>query len=41
MWLTGFDVPYCHNLIQAITRVNRIYAVKEGGVVVELGPNEA
>ena len=47
MWLTGFDVPCLHtlyvdkplqhhNLIQAISRVNRVYPGKEsGGLVVD------
>ncbi len=46
MWLTGFDVPFLdaiyidkpiqkHNLIQAISRVNRIYEGKEYGLVVD------
>lgn len=46
MWLTGFDVPslatmyvykpmWGHNLMQAITRVNRVYKDKEGGLVVD------
>lgn len=46
MWLTGFDVPSLatmyiykpmsgHNLMQAIARVNRVYADKEGGLVVD------
>lgn len=46
MWLTGFDVPSLatmyvykpmegHNLMQAIARVNRVYAGKSGGLVVD------
>ena len=46
MWLTGFDVPFLdtiyidkpiqeHNLIQTISRVNRKYAGKEKGLVVD------
>ena len=46
MWLTGFDVPSLatmyvykpmagHNLMQAITRVNRVFGDKEGGLVVD------
>lgn len=46
MWLTGFDVPHLdtiyidkpiqrHNLIQTISRVNRTYAGKEKGLVVD------
>ncbi len=46
MWLTGFDVPSMHtlyldkpmqghNLMQAITRVNRVYKDKPGGLVVD------
>ncbi|MCQ2496854.1 MAG: type I restriction endonuclease subunit R [Lachnospiraceae bacterium] len=46
MWLTGFDVPSMatmyidkpmkgHNLMQAIARVNRVYADKEAGLVVD------
>lgn len=46
MWLTGFDVPSLatmyvykpmsgHNLMQAITRVNRVFKDKEGGLVVD------
>ena len=46
MWLTGFDVPFLdtiyidkpiqkHNLIQTISRVNRKYAGKERGLVVD------
>ncbi len=46
MWLTGFDVPFLdtiyidkpvqrHNLIQTISRVNRKYADKEKGLVVD------
>ncbi|MDE6357301.1 MAG: type I restriction endonuclease subunit R, partial [Eubacteriales bacterium] len=46
MWLTGFDVPSLatmyiykpmksHNLMQAITRVNRVFKEKEGGLVVD------
>lgn len=46
MWLTGFDVPFLdtiyvdkpikqHNLIQAISRVNRNYAGKSKGLVVD------
>lgn len=46
MWLTGFDVPSLdtiyidkpiqrHNLIQTISRVNRKYAGKEKGLVVD------
>lgn len=46
MWLTGFDVPSLatmyvykpmsgHNLMQAIARVNRVFAGKEGGLVVD------
>ena len=46
MWLTGFDVPFLdtmyidkplqkHNLIQTISRVNRKFADKENGLVVD------
>jgi type I restriction enzyme R subunit len=46
MWLTGFDVPFLdtmyidkpikqHNLIQAISRVNRKYGGKDKGLVVD------
>ena len=46
MWLTGFDMPSLatmyvykpmagHNLMQAITRVNRVFRDKEGGLVVD------
>jgi len=46
MWLTGFDVPFLdviyidkpiqkHSLIQAISRVNRIYEGKECGLIVD------
>ncbi|WP_216689216.1 type I restriction endonuclease subunit R [Hymenobacter siberiensis] len=46
MWLTGFDVPFLdtiyidkpiqqHNLIQAISRVNRTYEGKSKGLVVD------
>lgn len=46
MWLTGFDVPFLdtiyidkpiqkHSLIQAISRVNRIYEKKEYGLIVD------
>ena len=46
MWLTGFDVPFLdamyldkpiqkHSLIQAISRVNRIYEGKEFGLIVD------
>lgn len=46
MWLTGFDVPCLHTmyldkpmkghtLMQAITRVNRVYADKPGGLIVD------
>ena len=46
MWLTGFDVPFLdsiyidkpvkrHNLIQTISRVNRKFALKEKGLVVD------
>lgn len=46
MWLTGFDAPSCHtmyvdkpmhghNLMQAIARVNRVFASKPGGLVVD------
>jgi type I restriction enzyme R subunit len=46
MWLTGFDVPFLdsiyidkplqqHNLIQTISRVNRNYANKNKGLVVD------
>jgi type I restriction enzyme, R subunit len=46
MWLTGFDVPFLdtiyidkplqrHNLIQTISRVNRTFAGKEKGLVVD------
>ena len=46
MWTTGFDVPFLdtmyidkpiqrHNLIQTISRVNRTYAGKEKGLVVD------
>ncbi|MCU7937081.1 MAG: type I restriction endonuclease subunit R [Candidatus Thiodiazotropha sp. (ex Dulcina madagascariensis)] len=46
MWLTGFDAPCVHtmyvdkpmrghNLMQAITRVNRVFKDKPGGLVVD------
>ncbi|MDX9691125.1 MAG: type I restriction endonuclease subunit R [Acholeplasmataceae bacterium] len=46
MWLTGFDVPSLHtmyvdkpmqghNLMQAIARVNRVFGLKQGGLVVD------
>jgi type I restriction enzyme R subunit len=46
MWLTGFDVPFLdtiyidkpiqrHNLIQTISRVNRMYEGKDKGLVVD------
>ena len=46
MWLTGFDVPFLdtiyidkpiqrHNLIQTISRVNRKFAAKKKGLVVD------
>ena len=46
MWITGFDVPSLavmyidkplrnHNLIQTISRVNRVYGGKEQGLVVD------
>jgi type I restriction enzyme, R subunit len=46
MWLTGFDVPFLdtmyiykpiqrHSLIQTISRVNRKYAKKEKGLIVD------
>lgn len=46
MWLTGFNAPCLHtmyidkpmrghNLMQAITRVNRVFRDKPGGVVVD------
>ena len=46
MWLTGFDVPFLdsiyidkpiqrHNLIQTISRVNRKFARKHKGLVVD------
>ena len=46
LWLTGFDAPFCHtmvvdkpmaghNLKQAIARVNRVFAGKKGGLVVD------
>ena len=46
MWLTGFDAPCvhtlyidkpmkCHNLMQAIARVNRVFKDKQGGLVVD------
>ena len=46
MWLTGFDVPSLttmyvykpmsgYNLMQAITRVNRVFEDKEGGLIVD------
>ena len=46
MWLTGFDVPFLdtiyidkpiqqHSLIQAISRVNRVYEGKERGLIVD------
>jgi type I restriction enzyme R subunit len=46
MWLTGFDVPCAHtlyidkpmkdhNLMQAISRVNRVFRDKPGGLVVD------
>ena len=49
MWLTGFDVPSLatmyvykpmqgYNLMQAIARVNRVFADKEGGLVVDYPP---
>ena len=47
MWLTGFDAPSLHTmyvdkpmqghgLFQAITRVNRVFKDKPGGLVVDL-----
>jgi type I restriction enzyme, R subunit len=47
MWLTGFDAPCVHtmyvdkpmkghNLMQAITRVNRVFKDKQGGLVVDV-----
>ena len=47
MWLTGFDCPPAHtmyldkplaghNLMQAISRVNRVYGDKPGGLIVDL-----
>ncbi len=46
MWLTGFDAPCLHtmyidkamsghNLMQAISRVNRVYKDKSGGLIVD------
>jgi type I restriction enzyme R subunit len=46
MWLTGFDVPCLntmyfdkpmkdHSLVQAITRVNRVFKDKPGGLIVD------
>lgn len=46
MWLTGFDVPCLHtmyldkpmkghSLMQAIARVNRVFADKKGGLIVD------
>ena len=46
MWLTGFDIPSLntmyiykplsgHNLMQTISRVNRVYKDKEGGLIVD------
>jgi type I restriction enzyme, R subunit len=46
MWLTGFDVPFLdtiyidkpiqqHNLIQTISRVNRVFENKEAGLVID------
>lgn len=46
MWLTGFDAPCVHtmyvdkvmkghNLMQAITRTNRVFGDKNGGVIVD------
>lgn len=47
MWLTGFDAPSMHtlmqvdkpmkshNLMQAIARVNRVFKDKKGGLVVD------
>ena len=46
MWLTGFDVPSMstmyidkpmksHNLMQAISRVNRVFKDKEGGLIID------
>ena len=46
MWLAGFDVPFLHtmyvakpmvthNLIQAISRVNRVHENKESGLIVD------
>ena len=46
MWLTGFDIPSLntmyiykplsgHNLMQTISRVNRAYKDKEGGLIVD------
>lgn len=46
MWLTGFDAPCLntmyidkpikdHNLMQAITRINRVFRDKEGGLLVD------
>jgi len=46
MWLTGFDAPCVHtlyidkpmkdhNLMQAITRVNRVFKDKKGGLIVD------
>src|SRR5260370_34543651 len=46
MWLTGFDVPCLHTmyldkymrshgLMQAIARVNRVFGIKPGGLVVD------
>lgn len=45
MWLTGFDAPSMyrldidkpmkgHNLMQAITRVNRVYLSKPDGLII-------
>jgi type I restriction enzyme R subunit len=35
MWLTGFDVPSLHTLMQAIASVNRVFGGKPGGLVVD------
>ncbi len=46
MWLTGFDAPCCHtmyidkpmkghNLAQSISRVNRVFKDKPGGLIVD------
>ena len=46
MWITGFDVPFCstiyldkpmrnHTLMQTIARINRVYAGKHSGLIVD------